>query len=407
MTERPIGRLGDVELYKRYFEASLKGGIGPLVRLTHRLLGYPISVGDDTSSNIMLYPDEDQPGNGPWHQLYQDKAISSENYLGIREEFIHDPLPPNEPTVARGKYLYEGVQVSTHFMRGDETLGYCTVLMDGHEPDEYEMKVVGLFAQALRPRLLRMYDEGRERASDLAVLLSKGVEADPDSQLVSMALARRYSPDYRLHYIEEESDGGISVAMQIMRSINRGSVRSVATNWGQGLAVLEFHVEPGAPLDSRLEDVTGRYPIQMGTSTRYSEIADSRDYLEQARASLEAGRAIDKGRKRYDFHDYAAYVPMVICSHVVDLSIFVLPSLERVAEYDRRHESGLMETLEAFLRYRGAKRKTAESLSIHPNTLLYRLQRISEIGGIDFSDDDELISLFSSLDAYKLIQARR
>jgi hypothetical protein len=58
----------------------------------------------------------------------------------------------------------------------------------------------------------------------------------------------------------------------------------------------------------------------------------------------------------------------------------VLGPLESYAE---RRSSGLLETLEAFLACALDRRRTAQGLHVHPNTLDYRLRRIAELTGLE------------------------
>ena len=63
--------------------------------------------------------------------------------------------------------------------------------------------------------------------------------------------------------------------------------------------------------------------------------------------------------------------------------------IAHLLEYDERNDSGLAETLEAWLDALGDVRAAADSLFIHPNTLRYRLRRVEEISGFDLSDPDQ------------------
>jgi hypothetical protein len=63
--------------------------------------------------------------------------------------------------------------------------------------------------------------------------------------------------------------------------------------------------------------------------------------------------------------------------------------LARLLEYDRRHQSNLVETLAAWLDAFGDVTAAAESLYVHPNTFRYRLRRLAEVGEIDLDDPDQ------------------
>jgi DNA-binding PucR family transcriptional regulator len=69
-------------------------------------------------------------------------------------------------------------------------------------------------------------------------------------------------------------------------------------------------------------------------------------------------------------------------------------ALNKLQDYDQKHHSNLVETLEAFLDHDANMAETAKALVVHPNTLTYRLKRISEIGEIDLKDPSQKMMLF-------------
>jgi hypothetical protein len=60
----------------------------------------------------------------------------------------------------------------------------------------------------------------------------------------------------------------------------------------------------------------------------------------------------------------------------------------RLAAYDARHNSHLVETLEAWLNAFGDVTAAAAAVYVHPNTFRYRLRRLGEVGGIDLADPE-------------------
>ena len=71
-------------------------------------------------------------------------------------------------------------------------------------------------------------------------------------------------------------------------------------------------------------------------------------------------------------------------------------------EYDRKHGTGLVETLEVMLQNGGSKKQTAEKLYLHRNTMMYRVKKIEEIlkcNIVDFTNLQEF-SFFCLLRIY-------
>ena len=55
------------------------------------------------------------------------------------------------------------------------------------------------------------------------------------------------------------------------------------------------------------------------------------------------------------------------------------PALRAVQAYDEQHDTELLDTLFVYLQCAGSARRAAQLLSLHKNTMLYRLGRIREL----------------------------
>lgn len=73
-----------------------------------------------------------------------------------------------------------------------------------------------------------------------------------------------------------------------------------------------------------------------------------------------------------------------------------------LVEYDRSHNSSLVQTMDAYFTHHGNISQTAESLFIHCNTLLYRLERVQELTGQSLEQADMRLALHLSLKLWQL-----
>jgi DNA-binding PucR family transcriptional regulator len=69
----------------------------------------------------------------------------------------------------------------------------------------------------------------------------------------------------------------------------------------------------------------------------------------------------------------------------------------RLAEYDAKHSTCLVETLRAWLDAFGNVIEASQAMWVHPNTFRYRLRRLVEIGEIDLDDADTRLSVMLQL----------
>lgn len=72
-------------------------------------------------------------------------------------------------------------------------------------------------------------------------------------------------------------------------------------------------------------------------------------------------------------------------------------SIERLREYDKKHQSNLLITLKTYLECDNNVQEAAKVLHVHTNTLNYRLKRISEITDIDLKDPNQKITFYLDL----------
>jgi DNA-binding PucR family transcriptional regulator len=75
----------------------------------------------------------------------------------------------------------------------------------------------------------------------------------------------------------------------------------------------------------------------------------------------------------------------------------VSPAASAMLEHDARAGTDYAKTLQTYLALSCDSAKTAHALSLHQNTLRYRLRRMQEIFGIDPAQPDDMLVLWLSL----------
>ncbi|MGW3263987.1 PucR family transcriptional regulator [Streptomyces sp. NPDC001056] len=71
--------------------------------------------------------------------------------------------------------------------------------------------------------------------------------------------------------------------------------------------------------------------------------------------------------------------------------------------YDERHGTELVASLEAFLHCRRSWQRTAAALSVHKQTVMYRMQRVEQITGRTLAETADLAELWLALQARELL----
>lgn len=82
---------------------------------------------------------------------------------------------------------------------------------------------------------------------------------------------------------------------------------------------------------------------------------------------------------------------------------FYLETLGPLVEHDERKQADLIRTLNGFFSANGNLAKAATDLDVHRNTLVYRLDRISELTSLDLDDADNRLILHLALKIQRVL----
>ncbi|UBU11948.1 PucR family transcriptional regulator [Nonomuraea gerenzanensis] len=137
--------------------------------------------------------------------------------------------------------------------------------------------------------------------------------------------------------------------------------------------------------------------IAAGISEMAASVSQLGEALETARRGMESARGGPGPVSIMSVADIDSF----------DLLLASLPSSMRrsfrdhllgpVEEYDARHGSELLRTLDTFLETCGSWQRTADELYVHVNTLRYRMQRIEELTGRRMSSMRDRTDLYLAL----------
>jgi GAF domain-containing protein len=145
--------------------------------------------------------------------------------------------------------------------------------------------------------------------------------------------------------------------------------------------------------------------LVVGLSDVDRGVASARRRMREAADAARVGRSLVSDGGAVSYEQLGAY------RYLVHLELDQAPqdryrqSVQKLAEYDRRHGARLVETLERYLADRGSVTASARALYVHPNTVRQRLDRIQRVAGLDLPDED-LLSLELALKLARLHDVR-
>lgn len=158
-------------------------------------------------------------------------------------------------------------------------------------------------------------------------------------------------------------------------------------------------------IESLKESLKGQYD-GVGISTLISKNAIRQGYFQAIKAL-----ALSRNSKE---HNAIYYSELGVLKYFFDNSnnLDISPLMQNyreyiqpISEYDVKHGTELLETLETYIRCCSATSAICESLFIHKNTLYSRMSKISQLIKHDLSDSDTLFNINLALKVKMLIDS--
>ncbi|WP_433801434.1 PucR family transcriptional regulator [Actinomycetospora sp. CA-084318] len=151
------------------------------------------------------------------------------------------------------------------------------------------------------------------------------------------------------------------------------------------VAVVGADADPGdlaARLASGLVRGGGPWPVTIGLGRAVHDLAGLAASYDQARRTVEAARRLGREGRLVRFEDLGVHRLLLQVPDPEDARAFAREVLGRLAD-DRSERAGeLVRTLARYFREDGSPQRTAKALSVHPNTIGYRLRRAEELSGL-------------------------
>jgi len=146
-------------------------------------------------------------------------------------------------------------------------------------------------------------------------------------------------------------------------------------------------------------------PLAIGIGRAVDALIGLRDSYREARQALSMARRLANPNPLY-FGELNVYRLLFQLEYSPELASFCQETIGTLIEYDRAQGTDLVETLSSYFAHKGNLSQTAEAMFIHRNTLLYRMERIREISGLDLDNPETRLSIQLALRANRLLTAR-
>jgi len=288
----------------------------------------------------------------------------------------------------------------------DGVHGFVSLIGEEHHLGQLERAAVARGASACAIELDR--ERAVLRARDdlegelLAALLEGSFGSDAGVSERAHRLGFQLNEPYSVLVVRGQNAGTPveTLTVAARRCLARSAPTSLLTAHDNSVcALVPESAEPGERsalvAQTLLADcaVAVRGEVVVGVGRARSGPQGVRQSHREAEHALRISARLQKQPAVATFADLGLHRLLVAMTQHSEMEDFYRQSAGPLVAYDERTGAGLMETLDAFFQCHGSPTDTAQRLHVHRNTVLYRLRRIEEIGGLRLDDPATRLNL--------------
>ncbi|HEV3125005.1 MAG TPA: helix-turn-helix domain-containing protein [Candidatus Dormibacteraeota bacterium] len=242
-----------------------------------------------------------------------------------------------------------------------------------------------------RERLVRQRDRERDR---LLLRLLAG-DTSPELRRLAATADLELTPPYRV--LALSTSPAVDADRVLSSAWRQAKALVVGVEPGTWIAL----VAPGADIVALHRAAQRHAPrLVFGVGPVAATLADVAGAARRARQALAAGPRLRPGEPIYDEREIGVFAALLADTDA--LSSYVDHALGPLLGGDSHRHRALLRTLEVVLTTRGLS-EAARDLGVHRHTVVYRLERISDMLGADLDDPLTRHRLWLAIEAARLL----
>lgn len=141
----------------------------------------------------------------------------------------------------------------------------------------------------------------------------------------------------------------------------------------------------------------------MGIGRAYKGVSELYKSHEQAKLIVE-NLSLAKIGNIIHYDDLGIYRILSYDGLQNELMEFCIDNIKPLIDYDKDNKTEFIKTLKIYFECNGNMKKISEKMYMHYNTIIYRLQKIREITGVNIDDSDSRLNLEIALKAIEVLK---
>ncbi|MBW3634371.1 MAG: GAF domain-containing protein, partial [Chloroflexi bacterium] len=415
------------QIHRQLTEVILDdGGLSAIVERIAGLVGRPVALYDADVRLLALVGAEELRETTGWTEIDALRVLHDRE----KEISLNEALP-RQLSDGRPRFLElccssgspTTVGYAVPVMAGTAVLAYLLVLQTREPLGALDLRAVEHGATVVTLELLKqravMETELQLRGGFVDDLLTGDYEDDAAVVQRAGRLGFDFDATYRPFVVSPDKDGvdlpsGVPGDVDTFRRhLLRLTVAACAIRWPKALATLKGDaVVVLWPEDAQgrikseeaariLKDDVSRLlrtsTVSIGIGGRCRKPPEFSGAFAEARRCIEVLRGFRNVDRVLSVEELGLHRFLIGPDDEPELLAFAHRRLDALCEHERRYSGGLLHTLNVFLATECSLTKAAEQLSVHINTVQYRVRRVEELTGVRLRSPGGLMEIHLAL----------
>ncbi|BFL46821.1 CdaR family transcriptional regulator [Lactonifactor longoviformis] len=392
-----------LELYEKIFKVLPRNNVQRLMEVCYEVVGVPILTVDVMYNLLGIAPNV-KTGDYQWDYLLENKGYETDMIVRLYEDGIMQSVNNrNAPYVVDWGSCRDNPKIQGIVKVNDIVEGYVTMqcTYDQITPDRLKamdiiMNVCALFFRENDSESSMPYTYQKVFAGEL---FNHRIKTPRQLTMWQKDMNCDLNPPYQIFAVSTYDKSEKNVLSYIRKLSQQFSPYQFALIQENILYVLHYNMKKrprGNSEETLFIKTLRRFNGCCGASRYFDDLLCASDYIKQAEDAMTLGQSMGSPN---GVHYYESlYLPAILAPRLSQMprTNYISPAIPLLEEYDSENSTEFLKTLEAYTKNLFRTSETAAQLHIHRNTLLYRVQKIEEIGDFSLKDYSTVLHLMIS-----------
>lgn len=369
-------------------------GVQVLLDLTFPLLENPIYLHDTNYHFIAYSKIPGLPGGNSVHSIEErSDKLSLEGIKAIkRTPYFEDTLTTKKPTfhtnVGEVSYIYDNLWLKEQFW------GRIFVDERIRSFKKSDYVIIGVLRKMIEKVLFRrnLIPGKRYRFLEQKMIdMLEGKSID-DDELEKELKLRNWTGNEGSYFCFtlqlKEIDILLNIMIRICEIIEKKIFDCITFPYEAEAVIIGIvHIDNKSKSLEKIKEDLKEFELNAGISHIFRDFKKFPLYYRQASIALKYGSKKNTDKLVHGFEEFCLDYMLDCCTEKLPADVLFPPELHKLIEHDRKKHSNYVETLRAYIENDLKPAKAMKALYIQRSTFLYRIDRISEMVGLDFEDE--------------------